>query len=67
MWFAVDAPQVSACSTIVCSFTAQYPQPPAAGKYAASTTVQYQESGRARVAVAQVQTVFKVRGANGTA
>lgn len=53
--------QVPACSTRVCTFTAQYAQPPAVGAYRTSSTVQYQEPRKAQVAVATVETVFKVR------
>lgn len=53
--------QVQPCTTIVCSFTATYPQPPPAGQYTATSTVQYQQLNSARIDVAEVQTAFKVR------
>lgn len=52
--------QVPACTTTRCSFTATYPQPPGAGEYKAATTVQYQQPHSTHVAVATVETAFKV-------
>ena len=52
--------QVPACTTTVCTFTATYPQPPAPRRHSVTTAVQYQQPGRANIAVAEAEAAFQV-------
>lgn len=60
VWWLLCCLQVPACTTTLCTFTANYPQAPKAGTYQATTSVQFQQPAAAQVAVAQVNTAFQV-------
>lgn len=56
--------KVPACSTVVCTYTARYPQLPAPGSYQVASSVQFQQQGDkagASVGVAEAASGFEVR------
>jgi hypothetical protein len=52
--------QVPACSTVVCKYTAQYPQLPSAGWHQVAGSVQYQADKGAYVGVKEAAAAFEV-------
>lgn len=55
--------KVPACSTVVCTYVARYPQLPTPGSYQVVSSVQFQQHGdkSAHVAVAETASDFEVR------